>query len=245
MNSEKLSYATQLIKSGNKQAALPILREIVQADPNDENAWLWLYSCVDKSEQKKYCLQQVLKINPYNQHAHQALEKLNGQVSNPLPTASPTTPKQTINKTVRINPKSKEKKGSSLWYKIGLFSFVGGSGLGILAAALNLPSDSPLFMFAGLLAGTWVIHYWISGYVGAYKLVRKGHASQFITCSIFLGGLPLLLPMFLGWFLLAYANKLPDKNKPDVAYVQCSSCKAAVPENVMYCPRCGSQLGSI
>lgn len=240
MDSEKLSYATQLIKSGNKQAALPILKEIIQADPNNENAWLWLYSCVDRPEQKKHCLQQALKINPSNQNARQALDKLNGQVSNPIPTISPK-PRQ----TTHINPKSKEKKGSSFWYKIGLFSFVGGSGLGILAAALNLPSDSPLFMFAGLLAGTWVIHYWISGYMGAYKLVRKGHASQFITCSIFLGGLPLLLPMFLGWFLLAYANKLPDKNKPDVAYVQCSSCKAAVPENVMYCPRCGSQLESI
>lgn len=44
MASEKLNQAVQLIKSGNKIAALPILKEIVQAEPNNGNAWLWLYS---------------------------------------------------------------------------------------------------------------------------------------------------------------------------------------------------------
>ena len=89
MVSEKLSYAIQLIKAGNKQAALPILKEIIQTEPGNENAWLWLYSCVDRPEQKKYCLQQALKINPSNQNARQALSKLSGQVqTTSTPTAS-------------------------------------------------------------------------------------------------------------------------------------------------------------
>ena len=76
MTSEKLIQAVQLIKSGNKQAALPLLKEVVQADPNNENAWLWLYACVDKVEQKKYCVQQALRINPDSKNARMALSKL-------------------------------------------------------------------------------------------------------------------------------------------------------------------------
>ncbi|MBV5343887.1 tetratricopeptide repeat protein [bacterium] len=79
MVSEKLNQAVHLIKSGNKLDALPILKEIVQIDPNNENAWLWLYSCVDKVEQKKYCLHQALRINPNNKNARAAVEKLENQ----------------------------------------------------------------------------------------------------------------------------------------------------------------------
>lgn len=76
MASEKLSNAIQLIKAGNRQAALPLLKEIIRTDPYDENAWLWLYACVEKVEEKKYCLQKALEINPNNQPARTQLEKL-------------------------------------------------------------------------------------------------------------------------------------------------------------------------
>jgi hypothetical protein len=85
MISEKLTQAVQLIKAGNKQAALPILKEIVQIEPNNETAWLWLYSSVDNTSQKKYCLQKVLEINPNNQNARNALAKLSNQIPSPAP----------------------------------------------------------------------------------------------------------------------------------------------------------------
>ena len=81
MTSEKLSQAIQFIKAGKKEAALPILKDVVQVEPNNESAWLWLYSCVEKIEQKKYCLHQALKINPNNQDARIALSKLENQMS--------------------------------------------------------------------------------------------------------------------------------------------------------------------
>jgi multiple sugar transport system substrate-binding protein len=84
MTPEKLSAAVQLIKSGNKQAAIPLLREIIQDNPVDENAWLWLYACVDQVEQKKFCLQKVLEINPGNQGARKALGKLSDPLSQPV-----------------------------------------------------------------------------------------------------------------------------------------------------------------
>lgn len=76
MQSEKFYQAVQYIKAGNKLAAIPILKEIVQENPNDENAWAGLYYCVEKDDQKIYCLEQVLKINPNNKKARNALNKL-------------------------------------------------------------------------------------------------------------------------------------------------------------------------
>jgi len=72
----KLDQAVQLIKAGNKQAALPILKELIQNEPGNEMAWLWLYSCVDAPEQKRFCLGKALEINPANDQARKALEKL-------------------------------------------------------------------------------------------------------------------------------------------------------------------------
>jgi beta-lactamase superfamily II metal-dependent hydrolase len=76
MTSDTLRQAVQLIKAGDKQAALPILKNIVQTEPNNEMAWSWLYSCVESVPHKKYCLQKVLEINPNNQKAREVLEKL-------------------------------------------------------------------------------------------------------------------------------------------------------------------------
>ena len=76
MSAEKLHKAIASIKAGNKSAAIPLLREILQADPNNETAWTWLYASVDQVDQKRYCLQQVLKINPDNQNARAALIKI-------------------------------------------------------------------------------------------------------------------------------------------------------------------------
>lgn len=76
MTSEKLNNAIQMIKKGEKKAALPLLKEIVKEDPKNENAWLALSLCIDKYENKKYCLEQALKINPGNVNTQNALKKI-------------------------------------------------------------------------------------------------------------------------------------------------------------------------
>jgi len=76
MVSDKLNAAIAAIKAGNKAVGLRLLSEVVQADPNNETAWLWLSTCVNKTEQKKYCLSKALSINPSNQNARRALEQL-------------------------------------------------------------------------------------------------------------------------------------------------------------------------
>jgi hypothetical protein len=84
MASSNINHVIELIKSGNKQAALPILKEILQTNPNDVSAWSWLYNCVDTVVQKKYCLNQILRIHPENQKARDALIKLENPVERAL-----------------------------------------------------------------------------------------------------------------------------------------------------------------
>ena len=81
MPAEKLLNAIQLIKSGKQQVALPMLREVILADPKSEDAedaWLWIYSIVDSVDEKEHCLLQALEINPGNQQTRRALGKLTG-----------------------------------------------------------------------------------------------------------------------------------------------------------------------
>jgi tetratricopeptide (TPR) repeat protein len=91
MTSDRLNDAVQLIRSGDKQAALPLLKEILRENPADENAWLWLHVCVEDVAQKKYCLQRALEINPHNQSARNALRKLTEPLSQPVEAPSQMT----------------------------------------------------------------------------------------------------------------------------------------------------------
>ena len=86
MSSEKLNAAIQQIQSGHKQAAVPMLRELIQENPADDQPWLWLHICMDDVEQKKFCLQRALALNPTNAQARLALEVL----LEPIESASPT-----------------------------------------------------------------------------------------------------------------------------------------------------------
>ena len=74
--SEKLQQAIQLIKAGDKQEGRQILADVLAGDPKNETAWLWMAGVVDSDEQRLYCVKEVLKINPSNQAAQQALDSL-------------------------------------------------------------------------------------------------------------------------------------------------------------------------
>jgi len=71
--STKSKQAISSIKSGDKQTGRRLLTEIIEDDPKNEIAWLWLTKTVDTLEQQRQCLQQVLSINPKNVTAIQAL----------------------------------------------------------------------------------------------------------------------------------------------------------------------------
>ncbi len=73
---DRLRQAIALIQSGKGQSGARLLAEVVQADPENEIAWLWMSGVVHTDEQRIDCLEQVLRINPGNEAAREGLAAL-------------------------------------------------------------------------------------------------------------------------------------------------------------------------
>lgn len=110
----KLEHAVAFIKAGDTEKGKQLLSEVIKQNPRDENAWLWMTRCVTTTEQKKYCFDRVLQINPQNQHAIEGLRRLNipaisepptqPKVNPSLQSASQPTPKAVRQKSVKKTP---------------------------------------------------------------------------------------------------------------------------------------------
>lgn len=63
-------------REGNKAAARDFFERAVEIDDRDERAWFWLASVAETDDERRICLRNVLHINPNNERAQRALEKL-------------------------------------------------------------------------------------------------------------------------------------------------------------------------
>ena len=73
---ETLQAAIAAIKSGEKTHGKALLAEVLLNDPNNETAWLWMSGAVDEPEERRYCLEKLLSINPNNAAAQAGLARL-------------------------------------------------------------------------------------------------------------------------------------------------------------------------
>ncbi len=92
-----LSQGIQAARDGQRQEARALLVQAVRADPSNAQAWLWLSAVVEGDEQKRYCLQRVLAIDPRHPAALQGLALLAGPApvsagEGQGPTAAPVRP---------------------------------------------------------------------------------------------------------------------------------------------------------
>ncbi len=71
-----LQEAIAAVKAGNKARGRTLLARVLQADPRNEQAWLWMSKVVETDEQWADCLRQVLAINPSNEFAREGLRLL-------------------------------------------------------------------------------------------------------------------------------------------------------------------------
>jgi Tfp pilus assembly protein PilF len=71
---EWLYDGAMALRQGNKERALELLMQVVEADEENEAAWLWLSGAVDELEDQQIALENVLAINPNNTAAQQGLE---------------------------------------------------------------------------------------------------------------------------------------------------------------------------
>src|SRR3954447_13495763 len=77
-------------KRGDKVMARALLTQLLEMDPHNEQAWMWLSGAVDDKDEQRTCLENVLILNPGNAQARKGLDFLLGKKiapSAPKPTA--------------------------------------------------------------------------------------------------------------------------------------------------------------
>jgi hypothetical protein len=84
-----LELAITAIRSNRKEEGRQLLNLLIQENPNNEMAWLWMSSVVNTDEQRARCLYHVLAINPDNQVARRGLQLLGIVVSDSRPVKVP------------------------------------------------------------------------------------------------------------------------------------------------------------
>lgn len=73
---DKLKAGIEAARRGDKLTAVRLLRQVTDREPNNEVAWMWLASALDNLGERRAALEQVLRINPSNARAQQALQQI-------------------------------------------------------------------------------------------------------------------------------------------------------------------------
>ncbi|NLX08982.1 MAG: hypothetical protein GXY36_04955 [Chloroflexi bacterium] len=84
-----LHHAVQLAQAGSRDEARQLLRQIVQNEPNNEMAWLWLASVAADQTEYIRALREVLRINPTNQQARDHLADFEREFGTQPPATPP------------------------------------------------------------------------------------------------------------------------------------------------------------
>jgi len=83
-SAEVLQRAIQSARAGRKVEARDLLLQIVEVDPRNEMAWMWLSGLVDTLEDRMIACENVLTINPANEKVRAYLTELQRQYKSSL-----------------------------------------------------------------------------------------------------------------------------------------------------------------
>ncbi len=117
---DNIEKAMAAIKVGDKSSSKQLLHLVLESNPNNEMAWLWLATLSDSNEECRKCLTKVLEINPDNHWAKQNLTILDGkepaktsllatqiisdaQIVHPSPLSQPKTEARSLETQVQLS----------------------------------------------------------------------------------------------------------------------------------------------
>ncbi|MGZ9234632.1 MAG: tetratricopeptide repeat protein [Anaerolineales bacterium] len=83
-SAEDLQRAIQAARAGRNDEARDLLIDLVEAEPRNEMAWMWLSGLVDSLEDKIIACENVLTINPANEKVQLYLTELQKRHEAPL-----------------------------------------------------------------------------------------------------------------------------------------------------------------
>ena len=71
-----IQMGIQTARAGNKANARMMFQQVLEQDPDNERAWLWMAAAAANRMDRIRYLNTVLGINPHNQRAKNELEKM-------------------------------------------------------------------------------------------------------------------------------------------------------------------------
>lgn len=89
---DNLRQGIMAAKVGQTEIARRLLAQVLQVDPNNETAWLWMSGVLESQDERIYCLRRVLEINPNNDIARRGLHALGVREEPPPPPPQPEAP---------------------------------------------------------------------------------------------------------------------------------------------------------
>lgn len=93
---EALDASANAIKSGDTLTGMEGLKWVLEREPHNVLAWLWMSRCVEGADEKLICFERVLAIDPTNKHALKGIQMFGGkakrQESSAVPLKSSAAP---------------------------------------------------------------------------------------------------------------------------------------------------------
>lgn len=179
---------------------------------------------------------------PINMAIHQPLtQKQNTEprtvVTKPQPVQQPNGQ---ASKTSQAKHSSVIKPSSNISIST-IFKIIGWGFLTMVLIGVLADSKDAADFSARLLVGFYIL-WALSGYYGAWLLIKKGHGLGLGGCAILAGGTPILLPLVLGGFMYLWGKTAKDKHAAPEAYLVCPYCKNPTPMKSAFCSNCGKQI---
>jgi hypothetical protein len=75
-----LEQAIDHVNAGQLEQGRALLERVLEQDPRNDRAWVWLSGCVEDPMQRRICLQQALAVNPKNPAALDGMQVLEGNL---------------------------------------------------------------------------------------------------------------------------------------------------------------------
>jgi hypothetical protein len=79
-NEALLEQAIAHVNAGEIEQGRAELERVLEQNPKNDRAWVWLSGCVEDPRQRRICLQQALNANPNNQAALDGMQALEGKL---------------------------------------------------------------------------------------------------------------------------------------------------------------------
>ncbi|MEO8286336.1 MAG: hypothetical protein ABI670_07840 [Chloroflexota bacterium] len=87
-----LNEGQSAARRGDRAMARTLLTQLVERDPHNEEAWMWLSGVVTDPNEQQICLENALVINPYNAQARRGLEFVVAKTGTPSRVPTPPEP---------------------------------------------------------------------------------------------------------------------------------------------------------